>query len=66
VREPVTVVVTRRVRPGHESDYEHWLHRINKEATAFSGYLGTEVHPPAPDAAVREYTNVFRFDSVST
>ena len=64
MQEPVTVVVTRRVRPGHESDYEHWLRRINKEATAFAGYLGTEVHPPAPDATLREYTNVFRFDSV--
>ncbi len=65
VQEPVTVVVTRRVRPGHDADYEQWLRRINHEAIAFTGYLGTEVHPPAPDAVVREYTNVFRFDSVA-
>lgn len=64
-RAPVTVVVTRHVRPGHEADYEQWLRRINHEATAFAGYLGTEVHPPAPDAPAREYTNVFRFDSVA-
>ena len=64
MREPVTVVVTRHVRPGHEADYEQWLRRINHEASAFAGYLGTEVHPPAPEAPVREYTNVFRFDSV--
>lgn len=65
VQEPVTVVVTRRVRPGREADYEQWLRRINQEATAFDGYLGTEVHRPAPDARVPEYTNVFRFDSVA-
>jgi len=64
VQEPVTVVVTRRVRPGLEDAYENWLRRINQEALAFAGYLGTEVHPPAPGARVPEYTNVFRFDSV--
>ena len=64
VQEPVTVVVTRRVRPGHEADYENWLRRVNHEAIAFPGYMGTEVHPPAPGARVSEYTNVFRFDSV--
>lgn len=64
VQQPVTVVITRRVRPGREADYERWLRRINQEAPAFAGYLGTEVHRPAADARVAEYTNVFRFDTV--
>ncbi len=42
------------MRPGHEADYEQWPRRINHEATACAGYLGTEVHPPAPEAPVRE------------
>ena len=39
--EPVTVVVTRHVRPGHEADYEQWLRCINHEATAFTGCLAS-------------------------
>jgi uncharacterized protein len=61
---PVTVVVTRRVRPGREADYEDWLRRMFAEAAGLEGYLGANVERPAPDAKVREYTSIFRFDSV--
>ncbi|MFZ5441160.1 MAG: antibiotic biosynthesis monooxygenase [Myxococcota bacterium] len=60
--EPVTVVVTRRVRAGREQAYEAWLERLLAGASALPGYLGTTVH--RPPAAQREYTSVFRFDTV--
>jgi len=60
---PVTVVVRRRVKPGKESAYEGWLGALVKGAAALPGYLGTSVQRPAPSGP-REYTSVFRFDSV--
>jgi len=63
-REPVTVVVTRRVRPGREAAYEDWLRRLLAEAATTPGYLGADVRRPAPDARIREFTSVFRYDSV--
>jgi uncharacterized protein len=62
--EPVTVVVTRRVRAGREREYEAWLERLIKAASAMPGYLGTDVHRP-PSAGPREYTSVFRFASLA-
>ncbi|MEY2734372.1 MAG: hypothetical protein RL340_1431, partial [Gemmatimonadota bacterium] len=38
--EPVTVVVTRRVRAGHETEYEAWLRRLLDDAATLPGYLG--------------------------
>ncbi|MFO0624012.1 MAG: antibiotic biosynthesis monooxygenase [Polyangiales bacterium] len=61
--EPVTVVVTRRVKVGREADYEAWLDRLLTEARGLPGYLGTTVHRPAPGG--QAYTSVFRFDSVA-
>ena len=61
--EPVTVVVTRRVRSGREADYEMWLGQLLTDARTLPGYLGATVHRPA--AGGREYTSVFRFDTVA-
>lgn len=61
--EPVTVVVTRRVRAGHEAAYESWLQGLIRDAAALPGYLGTNVHRPV--AGARDYTSVFRFDTVA-
>ena len=65
-REPVTVVVTRRARSGREAEYEDWLKRLLAEAESLKGYLGATVQRPAADAKVREFTSVFRFDSVES
>lgn len=62
--DAVTVVVTRLVKAGKESDYEQWLHRLLTNAASLPGFLGTHVHRPAPGGP-REYTSVFRFDSVA-
>lgn len=62
--EPVTVVVTRRVRAGREQAYEAWLARLIEGARGLAGYLGTTIHPP-PATGPRDYTSVFRFATVA-
>jgi hypothetical protein len=60
--EPVTVVVTRRVKPGREAAYEAWLTKLLAAVTGLPGYLGTTVQrPPARGHA---YTSIFRFATV--
>jgi antibiotic biosynthesis monooxygenase (ABM) superfamily enzyme len=61
--ESVTVVVTRRVRPGCERAYEAWLDRLVDEAKSMPGFLGARLERPLPGASTL-YTSVFRFDSV--
>jgi antibiotic biosynthesis monooxygenase (ABM) superfamily enzyme len=59
---PVTTTVTRRVKPGHEVDYEQFLEGIISAASQFPGYLGVEVFRPH-SATTGEYRTVYRFDS---
>lgn len=61
--EPVTVVVRRRVRAGHETDYEAWLRRFTEAVRDVPGYLGTQIQPPGATGP-RTYTSVFRFDTL--
>lgn len=63
--EPVTVVVTRRVRPGREADYEAWLGRLVEATQGMPGFLGARLIRPRPGEAPT-YTSVFRFASVET
>ena len=60
--ESVTVVVTRKVKRGRESEYEDWLRRLLEEAKSMKGYLGATIQKPAPGST--EYTSIFRFDTV--
>jgi uncharacterized protein len=60
---PVTVVVTRQVKPGRERAYEAWLARLIDDAKALPGYLGTTITRPSAGAP-RAYTSVFRFATV--
>ena len=62
---PVTTTVTRQVKPGHEAAYEGFLAGISGAATAFPGYLGTEVFRPTPGGQGGEYRIVYRFDSAA-
>jgi antibiotic biosynthesis monooxygenase (ABM) superfamily enzyme len=41
-----TVVVSRRVIPGRETDFREWDRRIRAKAEAYPGYLGSDVQPP--------------------
>jgi antibiotic biosynthesis monooxygenase (ABM) superfamily enzyme len=60
--DSVTVVVSRKVKSGYESQYENWLKRLLEEAKSMKGYMGSAVQEPAP--GTKEYTSVFRFDNV--
>ena len=62
---PVTVIVSRQVKPGREADYEAWLQGVTRAAHQFPGYLGADVIRPGP-AGPREYTTIFRFSSLAT
>ena len=48
---PVTTIVTRRVKPGHEGFYEQFLEGIIAAASGFPGHLGVEVFRPQSAAA---------------
>jgi antibiotic biosynthesis monooxygenase (ABM) superfamily enzyme len=66
--QPVTVVITRRVKPGREADYEAWLHRLQSGARSMPGYLGVTTHRPAPGAtgpAAHEYVSAVRFATLA-
>jgi antibiotic biosynthesis monooxygenase (ABM) superfamily enzyme len=56
------VVVTRTARPDQQGAYESWIHGVGEVAHGFPGHLGLTVIRPRPGS--REYTLVFRFDSV--
>jgi antibiotic biosynthesis monooxygenase (ABM) superfamily enzyme len=56
--EPVTVLYSRRVKPGREADFEAWAHGIVAAARQFPGHLGASVL----DAhGSREYHILFSF-----
>ena len=44
----VTVVVSRRVFPGHEKDYDEWVRRLVAAATEAKGNTGATMLIPAP------------------
>ena len=58
----VTVVVVRTVRAGQEAECETWMHGVSEVATKFPGHLGVTIFRPRTGA--RDYTFVFRFDTV--
>jgi uncharacterized protein len=61
---PVTVVVTRLVTPGHESEFELWQEKIIQESSKLAGHLGVTVIRPK-DTAHPEYVTIFKFDHYS-
>jgi len=56
------MVVSTRVKPGHEREYRAWQARIDAEAARFPGFLGNEVFPPVPGVQ-EEWVVLVRFDS---
>lgn len=56
--DPVTVLYSRRVKPGREADFEAWAHGIVAAARQFPGHLGASVLD-APGS--REYHILFSF-----
>lgn len=63
--EAVTVVTSRRVKPGCEAEFEKWLEGIGIEAAKFPGYLARHITRPE-DHEHPEYVIVFKFSSYTT
>lgn len=59
--EPVTVVVSRKVKPGREPEYEAWIKEVTRVALAYQGHLGMNVF--RPQRAGDPYVLVYKFDS---
>ncbi|MFA9431710.1 antibiotic biosynthesis monooxygenase [Egicoccus sp. AB-alg2] len=59
--EPVTVVISRLVRPGMEAAYEAWVHDIGLILTEFPGAEGITVLPPGTAHSGPEWVLVLRF-----
>jgi len=62
--QTVTVVTSRRVKPGCEAEFERWLEGIGAVAARFPGYLARHVTRPQ-DHEHPEYVIVFRFSNVA-
>lgn len=60
-QQPITVTVSRCVKPGMESEYEDWVHNISKTASTFEGYLGTNIL--RPNNTNNQYVIIYRFDN---
>lgn len=59
---PVTVTISRKIKPGREAEYEQWLSGIIEASATFEGYQGTNVLRPSA-ATDHEYVVIYRFDS---
>lgn len=59
-RDPVTVAISRRVRPGRDAAYEDWVHRVSDIAAGFPGHEGISVIRPGAPGDDR-YVLVMRF-----
>ncbi|MEQ5816657.1 antibiotic biosynthesis monooxygenase [Marinobacter sp. NFXS11] len=58
--DPLTVVVSRRVKKGNQEEFEALSSKMTERASRFPGYLGTAMFRPAsPDDP--EYRIVFKF-----
>lgn len=59
---PVTVSISRRVRPGQEAAYEAWLHGIIDAASGFPGHQGVNILRPSGKTD-GQYVLIYRYDS---
>jgi len=59
--EPVTLIIKRHVKSGHEGRYEEWLQRFQSEARSLGGYLGVTTQRPAQSSG-QPYVSIIRFD----
>jgi antibiotic biosynthesis monooxygenase (ABM) superfamily enzyme len=63
---PVTLVITRCVRPGRETAYEAWLAKLQSDVRKQQpGYLGVITQRPGSNAS-REYITAVRFDALAS
>jgi hypothetical protein len=58
---PVTIIVRRRPKPGHEKEFEEVIAGISRAAMAFEGHLGVNIFRPTK--STNYYRIVFKFNS---
>ena len=61
---PVTVVITRRVKPNCKAAFEKFISGITAAAMTFEGHLGTNVFRPSSPTD-NEYRIIFKFNRAS-
>jgi len=61
--EPITVCITRTVRPGYEAEFERALHDFVQRSLSLPGQHGVHIMRPAPGSGSREYGIVRKFAS---
>lgn len=59
--DPVTVVISRLVRPGSEQDYDQWLHEAARLLANHDGFEGMTALPPGQHHSGPEHVLVLRF-----
>lgn len=59
--QPVTSIISHRIKAGREQDYEDWFRGIVADAQKFKGHSGVSVITPQ-DHNHLEYVTVLRFD----
>ncbi|MDB5929865.1 MAG: hypothetical protein JWR60_1572 [Polaromonas sp.] len=65
IHHAVTVLISRRVKLGHEADFERVMDQITAVAGTFSGYLGAQLVRPGDEQDVEDslYHVVLAFDN---
>ncbi len=61
--EPVTVAITRIVKPGCEEEFERALHDFVQRSLHLPGQLGVHILRPVPGSGSREYGILRRFEN---
>ncbi|BAU65452.1 hypothetical protein STA3757_28380 [Stanieria sp. NIES-3757] len=61
---PVTVVISRRVKPGCEEAFEKFISGITAASMTFEGHLGANIFRPSTPGDT-EYRIIFKFDRKS-
>ena len=61
--EPVTLVISRHVKPEKVAEYEAWLHEITTLASEQEGYLGVTVLRPPHGGRDPEFVTIAHFDT---
>ncbi len=61
--EPVTLVISKVVKPNKNDAYEIWAQGINKVIKRFDGFIGVDVIRPR-DHSHNEYVVIIRFENI--
>jgi uncharacterized protein len=60
--QPVTTVISQKIKPGREAGFESWAKGIAADAQKFEGYLSINISRPQ-DHGHSDYVTILQFDS---